>query len=188
MIRRPPRSTRTDTLFPYTPLCRSSITSRSIWESSSSSEISPRVTAMHFSVSYLSGIAPKTGGCRSVGRQALRLDKRLKSNQTGNQIRTQQTAAGGRLQDDIAAVDARDNAGDGEAQAEAPGGRVARLVEAEERLENIFVALRRNAGAVVVDGHTDKALAPPGPDRAVIAVALGELGRGACGGRGGQYG
>src|SRR3546814_8189303 len=25
MIRRPPRSTRTDTLFPYTPLCRSAV-------------------------------------------------------------------------------------------------------------------------------------------------------------------
>src|SRR3546814_3022613 len=48
-----------------------------------------------------------------------------------------------------------------------------RLVEAEERLENIFVALRRNAGAVVVDGHLDQALAPPGPDRDVLAVALG---------------
>src|SRR3546814_2802381 len=50
---------------------------------------------------------------------------------------------------------------------------LARLVEAEERLENIFVALRRNAGAVVVDGHLDQALAPPGPDRDVLAVALG---------------
>src|SRR3546814_7773171 len=29
MIRRPPRSTRTDTLFPYTTLCRSAVESRS---------------------------------------------------------------------------------------------------------------------------------------------------------------
>src|SRR3546814_14332251 len=92
----------------------------------------------------------------------------------------------------MSAVAAGDIAGDGEAQADAPGGRVARLVEAEERLENIFVALRRNAGAVVVDGQLDQALAPPGPDRDVLAVALGvgqqvgEIGRASCRERGCQ--
>src|SRR3546814_12983416 len=36
MIRRPPRSTRTDTLFPYTPLCRSGsskLVARMLWAS-----------------------------------------------------------------------------------------------------------------------------------------------------------
>src|SRR3546814_16076786 len=32
MIRRPPRSTRTDTLFPYTTLFRSAITSEDAWD------------------------------------------------------------------------------------------------------------------------------------------------------------
>src|SRR3546814_2442989 len=33
MLRRPPRSTRTDTLFPYTPLCRSPALCEDHWDS-----------------------------------------------------------------------------------------------------------------------------------------------------------
>src|SRR3546814_1406773 len=40
MIRRPPRSTRTDTLFPYTTLCRSAIVDRAF-------EVADRAAAAH---------------------------------------------------------------------------------------------------------------------------------------------
>src|SRR3546814_6273181 len=44
MIRRPPRSTRTDTLFPYTTLFRSP------WESETVTTLAPN--CMHFSMAY----------------------------------------------------------------------------------------------------------------------------------------
>src|SRR3546814_9454512 len=42
MIRRPPRSTRTDTLFPYTTLFRSACTSRTAWSDPVATWLLPR--------------------------------------------------------------------------------------------------------------------------------------------------
>src|SRR4051794_5247436 len=52
---------------------------------------------------------------------------------------------------DVAAMGARDVAGDGKAEARAALVLVARLVEAHEGLEHLLAQLRRDAGAVVVD-------------------------------------
>src|SRR3546814_9782852 len=47
MIRRPPRSTRTDTLFPYTTLFRSSRATRPLFTKRTIAHLSPRVYTRH---------------------------------------------------------------------------------------------------------------------------------------------
>ena len=74
---------------------------------------------------------------------------------------------------DVAAMRAGDVARDRETQAAAALVLIARVVEAQERLENVLAQVRRNAGAVVVDRDGQVA---------VIAVA-GDRNRGGKAGR-----
>src|SRR3546814_2553594 len=71
MIRRPPRSNRTDTLFPYTTLCRSAdIAPAATWRATGHGRRQPR--AWRYAVAAGSGLVVPAGGCgaTAVGRPA----------------------------------------------------------------------------------------------------------------------
>src|SRR3546814_13509631 len=74
MIRRPPRSTRTDTLFPYTTLFRSCCSRWSIGRASSASSPKPRFvppppSSNAASVIWKPAPATRSRGCRSTTRK-----------------------------------------------------------------------------------------------------------------------
>ena len=66
-------------------------------------------------------------------------------------------------------------AGDGQPEPDAPGNRIARAFEAEERLEHLLALVEGNAGAVVVDDHFDTPRALLGTDGNMGGVALGVI-------------
>src|SRR4051812_45567959 len=92
--------------------------------------------------------------CEVNFRNALLLD--------GDPHRRPQTAHRAVAKRNIAAMRARDIAGDGEAKTGAALVLVARIVEPQERLEHFFTHVRRNASAVIIHRQSQPA---------VIAVA-----------------
>ena len=66
-----------------------------------------------------------------------------------------QPAPGRGLQPDVPAMAARHVAGDGQAEADAAGQRVARCIEPDERPEHAGSISRRDAGSVVIDQDID---------------------------------
>jgi len=89
--------------------------------------------------------------------------------------RAQTTLRGG-LESDVAAMAARDVAGDRQTETDASGGRVARSIEAHEGPEHTAPVCRRNSWAVVVDDDVD----PVGdcdtgqPDMGAMATRIGD--------------
>src|SRR5262245_48807834 len=89
----------------------------------------------------------------------------------------------GRIREDkVAAMAARNVAGDGEAQPDTAGLRIARFLEAIERPEYFFPLLGRHARPVVVHGDFDGFRVALGADPDIVGIALGvadEVGEGA---------
>src|SRR5260370_18413626 len=67
-------------------------------------------------------------------------------------------------QDDVAAVGAGDVARDREPEAGAAFVLIARVVEAQERLEYLFTQMRCDAGAVVIPGDGEPPVGPGAAD------------------------
>jgi len=87
-----------------------------------------------------------------------------------------QATLGGRLKSDVAAMAARDVAGDRQTETDASGGWVARSVEAHEGPEHTAPVCGRNSRTVVVDDDVD----PVGdcdtdqPDMGAMATRIGD--------------
>src|SRR3546814_10294424 len=75
MIRRPPRSTRTDTLFPYTTLFRSQIAARKLGQVSALHSLPENVIA-HRSKKPLESVVPTERSMKwNSNREASRMDR-----------------------------------------------------------------------------------------------------------------
>ncbi len=75
-------------------------------------------------------------------------------------------------EDDIAAMAAHDVAGDGQAEADAAGLRIARFLDAVKRPEDLLTLVGGHAGAVIVDDDLDGFRALAGADADFLRVAL----------------
>ena len=84
---------------------------------------------------------------------------------TGTRTVARRPPSGEFAERDVAAVRARDVARDGEAEAGAALVLVARIVEAQERLEHLLAQVRRDARAVVVDRDGEPAVIAVAGDR-----------------------
>src|SRR5216683_72550 len=109
---------------------------------------------------------PPRGSTSSANSQNTRTRARSVTQQTGRPCRIAQRPSaasarqmdpgaqatlGGRLKSDVAAMAARDVAGDRQTETDASGGRVARRLEAHEWPEHAAPVCGRNSRAVVID-------------------------------------
>src|SRR3546814_17202385 len=97
MIRRPPRSTRTDTLFPYTTLFRSQIAARKLGQVSALHSLPENVIA-HRSKKPLESVVPTERSMKwNSNREASRMDRAKMQMQVLEQPKATASSRPGRL-------------------------------------------------------------------------------------------